>query len=272
MNGLLTLGLLLPVFCNYVTLQTRFSADPSPLVVGQRLYVYTTHDEVNVHCFCMQDYNVISTVDGVNWRDDGIAFSPVHNTTWAHNAWAQQVIWHEPLQRYLMYFPGMGSPSVGVAYATDPRGPFVDYAMQAIAPGEDPTIFVDDDGTPYLCTATNQPYNMPFCGILNADMKSWKVNQSQVFINGLKPGDFFEAPWLFKYEGLYYLSFMQGACTRACVCVFVLGERRHHCSLSYTSIPLLACTTLRPRARARRFFLWGIRWCPLWLVTRVRDK
>jgi hypothetical protein len=34
---------------------------------------------------------VFSTVDGVNWRDDGIAFSPTHNTTWAHNAWAQQV-------------------------------------------------------------------------------------------------------------------------------------------------------------------------------------
>ena len=198
-----------PAACDFYTLTTRFSADPSPLVVGDRLYVHATHDEDHMEGFAMKDYNVFSTTDAVNWRDDGIAFSPIHNTTWAKNAWAPQVAWHEPLQRFLMFFPGMGDPSVGVAAATDPRGPFTDYAMQAIAPGEDPTIFVDDDGTPILCTATNSPYNMPWCGVLAPDMKSWARNQSQLFINGLQPGNFFEAPWLFKWNGVYYLSFME---------------------------------------------------------------
>ena len=195
---------------DFYTLTTRFSADPSPLVVGDRLFIYSTHDEDHATSFSMIDYNVFSTIDGVNWRDDGIAFSPVHNTSWAHNAWAQQVIWHAPLNRFLMFFPGMGEPlSVGVASATHARGPFVDYALRAIAPGEDPTVFMDDDGTPVLCTATSQPYNMPWCGVLNPDMKSWRRNQTQLFINGLQPGNFFEAPWLFKYKGVYYLSFME---------------------------------------------------------------
>ena len=199
---------------DYVTLQTRYSADPSPFVGAQdgRLYVTTTHDEVGVRCFCMLDYNVFSTDDGVNWRDDGIAFSPVANTTWGKNAWAQQVIWHAPLGKYVMYFPAFGdgyNNSVGVAAATDPRGPYVDIAGRGIAPGEDPTIFVDDDGTRVLCSATNQPYNMPWCGTLEADMVTWATPQRQVFIDGLQPGNFFEAPWIFKRKGVYYLSFME---------------------------------------------------------------
>ena len=211
----LLLALLVPAArADFVTLQTRYSADPSPFVSAQdgRLYITSTHDEVDAHGFSMLDYNVFSTDDGVNWRDDGIAFSPVANTTWAKNAWAQQVIWHQPLGKYVMYFPGFGdgyNNSVGVAASADPRGPYVDIAGHGIAPGEDPTIFVDDDGTRVLCSATNQPYNMPWCGTLNADMVTWATPQRQVFINGLSPGDFFEAPWLFKRNGLYYLSFME---------------------------------------------------------------
>ena len=197
-----------------VTLSTRFSADPSPLVVDDRLYIYATHDEDHMTSYSMNDYNVFSTIDAVNWRDDGIAFSPTHNTSWAKNAWAQQVVFYPPLNKFLMYFPGMGglpglAGDVGVAAATDPRGPFVDYAMQTIAPGEDPTIFIDDDGTRVLCSSINVPYNMPWCGILNADMKTWARNQSQVNITGLGPGDYFEAPWLFKKNGTYFLTFMQ---------------------------------------------------------------
>ena len=94
---------------DFVTLSTRYSADPSPFVGAQdgRLYVTATHDEVDAHSFSMLDYNVFSTDDGVNWRDDGIAFSPVSNTTWARNAWAQQVIWHAPMSKYVMFFPGL---------------------------------------------------------------------------------------------------------------------------------------------------------------------
>ena len=211
--ALLLLAAALPSRANYKTLLTRYTADPSPLVVGDRLYIYATHDQDDAHSFSMVDYNVFSTADGVNWRDDGIAFSPVHNTTWATNAWAQQTIWHEPLQKFLMYFPG-GTPGsqggvVGVAAATDPRGPFVDYAMGPIAQGEDPTVLVDDDGRAILCTSYGQPGgNVPWCGVLNADMKSLAKNQTAVHIEGLEPGQFFEAPWLFKRQGTYYLSFM----------------------------------------------------------------
>ena len=199
---------------DYKTLLTRYSADPAPLVVGERLYIYATHDgDDHATSFSMVDYNVFSTADGVNWRDDGIAFSPVHNTSWAKNAWAQQTIWSEQLDRFLMYFPG-GVPGsrdnvVGVASATDPRGPFVDYAGEAFAQGEDPTVCVEEDGRAVLCTSYGQPGGkVPWCAPLNPDMKSLARSQSRVVIEGLAPGQFFEAPWLFKRNGTYYLSFM----------------------------------------------------------------
>lgn len=214
MSFLLLLAALPRTDGDTVTLSTRFSADPSPLVVGDRLYIYATHDEDSMTSYAMNDYNVFSTLDAVNWRDDGIAFSPTRDTTWATNAWAQQVLYYPPLDRYLMYFPGMGGlpglgGDVGVATATDPRGPFADYAMTTIAPGEDPTVLIANDGMRILCSSVNTPYNMPFCGILNADMKSWLRNQSQVLITGLDPGDYFEAPWLFQRGHTYYLTFMQ---------------------------------------------------------------
>ena len=61
---LLSSLLLTPIVsANYNTLITRFSADPSPFVVGDRLYVTSTHDEVNMTSFSMHDYNVFSTDD-----------------------------------------------------------------------------------------------------------------------------------------------------------------------------------------------------------------
>ena len=133
--------LLLPLLlgaarADYKTLLTRYSANPAPLVVGDRLFIHATHDAATPSS--ASDYTVFSTADGANWRDDGIAFSPVHNTTWATGAGAQQTIWHERLNRFLLYFSGAAAPGsrqnvVGVASATDPRGPFADYAGEAFA-------------------------------------------------------------------------------------------------------------------------------------------
>jgi hypothetical protein len=216
---LLLLLLPAPVGANFKTLLTRYTAAPSPLVVEDRLFIYATHDrdDANDYRNSTEDYNVFSTADAVNWRDDGIAFSPIHNTTWAKSVGAQQTIWHQPLQKYLMYFSGRqgdgAAVSVGVAAASDPRGPFVDYAAGPIAQGEDPTILMDDDsggvGT-ILCTSfgLSGAGKVPWCGLLSPDMQSLVRNQTRVNIEGLGQGQFYGAPWLFKRQGTYYLSFM----------------------------------------------------------------
>ena len=51
--------------------QTWFTTDPAPMVHGDRLYVYTGHDEDNADFFWMQEWRIYSTSDMVNWRDHG---------------------------------------------------------------------------------------------------------------------------------------------------------------------------------------------------------
>ena len=51
--------------------QTWYTSDPAPLVHGDRMYVYTGHDEDKADFFWMQDWRVYSTDDMVNWQDHG---------------------------------------------------------------------------------------------------------------------------------------------------------------------------------------------------------
>ena len=51
--------------------QTWFTSDPAPMVSGDRLYVYTGHDEDNADFFWMYEWRLYSTSDMVNWTDHG---------------------------------------------------------------------------------------------------------------------------------------------------------------------------------------------------------
>ncbi len=51
--------------------QTWCTSDPAPMVHGNRMYVYTGHDEDGADFFWMQEWRVYSTEDMVNWQDHG---------------------------------------------------------------------------------------------------------------------------------------------------------------------------------------------------------
>ncbi len=49
-----------------------FTADPAPLVVGDRLYLYTGHDEAQRdEMFSMREWLVFSTTDMRRWTEHG---------------------------------------------------------------------------------------------------------------------------------------------------------------------------------------------------------
>jgi len=82
------------------------------------------------------------------------------NQSWGVYAWAQQVVFNPHTQLYTMFYPGMGARSppasnatgTGVATSASPTGPFEDALGHPILPcGDDPTVFIDDDGTIVLC-------------------------------------------------------------------------------------------------------------------------
>lgn len=188
-----------------------YSADPSARVFGDTLYVYPSHDKDDATTFSMEDYHVYTTIDMVNFRDRGVVFNPLTQTRWAKSAaWAPDCI--ERNGKYYLYYP-TDKKHIGVAVSDSPLGPFHDplgHPLLSIdSPGVvcdrdfiDPCVFIDDDGQAYLFVGQNTVC----CIRLNDDMISYDGDVH--IIQGVK--EFFEAVWVHKYNGIYYLSYSNG--------------------------------------------------------------
>ena len=185
-----------------------YTADPSAHVFGDTLYVYPSHDEAEGEGFNMKDYHVFTTTDMKHFADRGVIFSPFEQTTWAKQfAWAPDCV--ERNGKYYLYYP-TDVKHIGVAVSDSPTGPFEDplgHPLLSIdSPGVicdrdfiDPAVFIDDDGQAYMFVGQNTMC----CIKLNEDMISYDGEVH--IIEGLE--EFFEAAWMHKYNGKYYLSY-----------------------------------------------------------------
>jgi len=204
-------------------IQTNYTADPAPMVYKDKLYLYTSHDEDNSTWFTMNDWRLYTTNDMVNWTDHGTVLAYT-DFKWAKgDAWAPQCI--ERNGKFYMYVPMIAQnnrPSIGVAVADSPYGPFFDPLGKPLVQTElyndiDPTVFIDNDGQAYLY------WGNPFlCYIkLNEDMISY--SGEIVFVPMLeesfgkregnvkdRPTLYEEGPWLYKRNNLYYLFWPGG--------------------------------------------------------------
>ncbi len=206
----IALGLLLasfgfsqnPVFTN------NFTADPAPHVwpKSDKLWVYTSHDQPgsNNH-FGMQDYHVYSTNDLVNWIDHGRILH-MKDVKWADShAWAIDAVYYRD-NYYLVYCmkeKGTGIFRTGMAISDVPQGPFTDIGyIKGIEFGQDPALFIDTDGTPYLYWGHDR---LCFAAELNDDLMSIKPETE---VNLTKQLTYvFEGPWVHTYKGKYYLTY-----------------------------------------------------------------
>ena len=137
--------------------QTIYSTDPAPMVHGDRIYVYTGHDEAGADFFWMYDWHVYSSTDMVNWTDHGTPLS-LGSFTWADDrAWAPQCV--ERDGKFYFYVPAhsnlSGGMAIGVAVGDSPTGPFRDALGKPLFDNGqwdniDPTAMVDDDGQAWL--------------------------------------------------------------------------------------------------------------------------
>ena len=241
---------LLALMCAFTTLfgqnpivQTCYTADPAPMVDGDRLYVYIDRDE-GPDWYVMNEWRVYSTADMVNWTDHG-ACLPLTTFTWAKagTAWASQCIKSPKTGKYYWYVcceQTSGGMAIGVAVGDTPVGPFSDPLKRPLINGGwgyiDPSPFIDTDGNAYLV------FGNPGCFIakLNSDMisydKNWTVYGSHVrkeqngiwefyqdensfggpkdIPDGKNNSDYKdlyeEGPWLTKRGNLYYLMYAAG--------------------------------------------------------------
>ena len=104
--------------------QTCFTTDPAPLVVGDSvLYVFTGHDEDRADFFWMQEWRVYSTRDMVNWTDHGSPLA-LEDFAWADDrAWAPQCV--ERDGKFYFYVCAhsrlSGGMAIGVAVSDKPE-------------------------------------------------------------------------------------------------------------------------------------------------------
>lgn len=210
----LILGTAAPALAGAPITTAIYTADPAALVVGDTLYLYTGHDEAppGGTNFVMRDWHVFTSTDATTFTDQGAKLS-IANFSWAGaDAWAGEVE-RGADGRYYWYVPvngnGPGWMDIGVAVGDSPLGPFHDAKggplISDSTPNSsplniDPTVFTDDDGQVYM-------YWGSYYGLravrLNADMTS--TQGSVITPSGVS--NFWEAPWMFKRDGVYYLAY-----------------------------------------------------------------
>ena len=108
---------------NMPIIQTRFTADPAPVVIDDKVFLYTTHDEDGARGFQMFDWLLYTSEDLVNWQDHGpvASLDDFKYYDGKNGAWAEQVV--EANNAYYMYCPIHGH-GIGVLMSESPYGPF----------------------------------------------------------------------------------------------------------------------------------------------------
>ncbi|WP_308365648.1 MULTISPECIES: endo-1,4-beta-xylanase [unclassified Microbulbifer] len=186
-----------------------YTADPAARVFNDRMYVIVTHDQDTQSDYSeLHDYYMFSSDDMVNWQDHGVVFNARTDTSWANLAYAPDII--ERNGKYYLYFPD-GASSIGVAVSDSPTGPFTDPLGRPLVDRNtpnanvdwvfDPGVFIDDDGQAYLYFGGGGPGNARVIR-LNEDM----ISTSGAAIT-LDVPNFFEALYMHKRNGTYYLSY-----------------------------------------------------------------
>ncbi|MGA5758100.1 glycoside hydrolase family 43 protein [Nonomuraea bangladeshensis] len=211
---LLLLGTAPPALAGAPITTAIYTADPAALVVNDTLYLYTGHDEAPTGGtnFVMRDWHVFTSSDAATFTDQGAKLA-ISNFSWAGaDAWAGEVE-RGADGKYYWYVPvngnGAGWMDIGVAVGDTPLGPFRDAKGGPLVSDStpnssplniDPTVFTDDDGQVYMYWGS---YYGLRAARLTSDMTS--LNGSVITPSGVT--NFWEAPWMFKRNGVYYLAY-----------------------------------------------------------------
>ncbi|HRI20694.1 MAG TPA: glycoside hydrolase family 43 protein [Panacibacter sp.] len=204
-----------------------------------------TPENDNGDHFNMMDYHVLS-MDSVGGgvTDNGVALH-IKNIPWAgRQLWAPDAAFANNM--YYLYFPAKDKKDVfriGVATSNKPEGPFI--AEKEPIKGSysiDPCVFKDDDGKFYMYFGgiwggqlqrwNNNQYDsaaqlrkpdefsiLPRIARLNAGMKDFaepvkeiKIvdKEGKLFTEKDNDKRFFEAAWVYKYNGKYYFTYSTG--------------------------------------------------------------
>ena len=198
--------------------------------------------------FNMIDYHVLSmNLDGSDVTVHPVGLS-VDDVSWAKSKfWAPDAAYKDGT--YYLYYPAKDGDNIfrlGVATSSKPEGPFTPQpAPMKGSFSIDPAVFIDDDGSAYIyfggiwggqlqrwesgsydqngslkdMGVPDNPAILPRMAKLTNDMLEFAEEVKSIEIldkqgNPILTKDldrrFFEAPWIHKHNGTYYLSYSTG--------------------------------------------------------------
>lgn len=187
-----------------------YFADPTARKFGDTYYIYATTDGT---AGGLGPSQVWTSKDFVNW-----SVQPMNWPT-TRQVWAPDVMQGTDGRYYFYYSQAC---KIYCAVSDSPTGPWENilgadeavlipdrYVQMSIT--LDAQSFIDDDGSTYLYWGTWGIYPNHGCGVgkLNPDMKTFA---DTTLIPNTQAIDFFEAPYVFKRNGIYYLTYSSGSC------------------------------------------------------------
>lgn len=196
-----------------------FTADPAPIVDGDTCYVITTQDENDGtpgQWLIMNNWRAYSSKDMKTWKSHGVVMDWKTYAWGASDSWASQVVKGAD-GKFYHYTTlvgrgdlGYGCRCTGVAVSDTPVGPWRDAIGKPLVKDSDtpspygwddidPTVFIDDDGTPWMA------WGNPVC--YHARLKK-NMTEIDGEIRTMPLPNYTEGPWLFKRDGLYYLIYV----------------------------------------------------------------
>ena len=196
-----------------------YTADPAPMVASDgRLYLFCGHDEQfddkpgyeGQYGFNITEWLCYSTEDMQTWQAHGAVLKPTDFSWAVGEAWASQCIEVDG-KFYFFVSCQSGEPyckAIGVAVADRPEGPYHDAIGKALildgmTPNGprgwwndfDPTVMIDDDGTPWLCWGNGTCFLAP-------------LKKNMVELDGeiriIPMERYVDGPWIYKRGNHYY--------------------------------------------------------------------
>ena len=176
--------------------------DPFILLDNGVYYAYGTHAENGIEVYTSNDLKT--------WRLNGLALNK--NDVWADRwFWAPEV--YKVRGKYYMYYSA--DEHICVATADSPAGPFTQVKKEAMIVDEkciDNSLFIDEDGKPYLFFVRFNDGNNIWVADLESDLMTIKRETMHHCIHLSQSWEEVwprvnEGPYVIKHNGMYYMTY-----------------------------------------------------------------